>query len=148
MNAKYFTVTVLSVITALFVGCASVQKVKQVQEPAPTPQPAQQQPEKTAAPHKHSKRAPQEGKYLVKKGDSLWKISAKTSVYGDPFEWPLLFKENRDQITDPDLIAVDQELGVKKEFDKSVIDDAKQEAKDTPPYKAHSEPRKELPLKY
>jgi hypothetical protein len=146
MNTKYFIVTVLAVIAALFVGCASVQKAKQAQETMVRPE--QQQTEQQVAVQKHSKRAPREVKYLVKKGDSLWKISAKKSVYGDPFEWPLLFKANRDQIVDPDLIAVNQELGVKKEFDDSVIDDAKQEAKDTPPYKAHSEPRKELPLKY
>jgi hypothetical protein len=136
---------ILSIIAALFAGCASAQKVKQ--EAAIT-QSEQKPVKKQATIQATGKKINKEQKYLVKKGDSLWKISAKSSVYGDPFEWPLLFRANRDQITDPDLIAVNQELGVKKEFDDSLIEDVKQEAKDTPPYKAHSEPRKELPLKY
>jgi hypothetical protein len=106
MKSKYLGLVVLSLSTALFVGCASVQKIK-------TGEPDSQAKADSA-------KAPQaEMKYVVKKGDSLWKISAKSSVYGDPFEWPLLFRANRDQITDPDIIDTNEELGVKKDFDEN-----------------------------
>lgn len=48
----------------------------------------------------------------------------------------------------PDIIDVGQELDVKKDYGQDQVDDAKQKAKDTPPYKPHSTPRKSLPLKY
>ncbi|ROR35076.1 LysM peptidoglycan-binding domain-containing protein [Inmirania thermothiophila] len=43
-------------------------------------------------------------RYTVVRGDSLWKISGREEVYGDPFRWPLIYKRNRDQIRDADLI--------------------------------------------
>ncbi len=86
--------------------------------------------------------------YIVKKGDSLWKIAANPKVYGDAFQWPLLFKQNRDQIQDPDLIEVRQDLGIRKSVSEREIRDAIQKAKDTPPFVPHSTPRKSLPVKY
>src|SRR5579871_3095037 len=44
------------------------------------------------------------GRYLVEKHDCLWTIAAQPRVYDDSFQWPILFKANRDQIQDPDLI--------------------------------------------
>jgi hypothetical protein len=87
-------------------------------------------------------------KYAVQKGDSLWEIAGKSGIYGDAFQWPLLYKSNRDQIEDPDLIGQDQEIDVKKDFTDADIQDAMQKAKDTPAYIKHSAPRKQLPLKY
>ena len=48
--------------------------------------------------------------YLVQKGDSLWKISAKEEIYQDPLKWPIIYNSNRDIIDDPDLIYPDQQL--------------------------------------
>jgi hypothetical protein len=42
--------------------------------------------------------------YTVKPGDSLCQIAAKNSIYGNFWAWPLIYKANRDQIRDPDLI--------------------------------------------
>lgn len=50
--------------------------------------------------------------YTVLSGDSLWGISAQQEVYGNPYWWPLIFKKNLDQIRDPDLISVGQELDI------------------------------------
>ena len=36
--------------------------------------------------------------YTVVRGDNLWNISGKSSIYGDPYQWPLIYKANRDQI--------------------------------------------------
>jgi LysM repeat protein len=86
--------------------------------------------------------------YTVRKGDTLWSISGMSKIYGDPYEWPLLFKANRDTIQDPDLISTEQVLKV----DKGVSDSEKSHARDlsskTPKYKAHSQPRATLPLDY
>jgi nucleoid-associated protein YgaU len=42
--------------------------------------------------------------YTVERGDSLWKISGKERIYGDPVRWPRIYRANRDQIVDPNLI--------------------------------------------
>lgn len=42
--------------------------------------------------------------YSVVKGDNLWNISAKPSIYNNPFEWPLIYKANSSKIKDADLI--------------------------------------------
>lgn len=41
-------------------------------------------------------------------GDTLWDLSAVE--LGDPFRWPLLWKINRDQVVEPDIIEVGQRL--------------------------------------
>ena len=126
------SMTLLAVAGAItMAGCA-----KKVAKPQPTPTPA-------AAPAAESK-----ANYIVKRGDSLWTIADKKSTLGDAFRWPLLFKANRDQITDPDLIEVKQDLSYKKEYSKAEIDEAVQKAKDTPPFVPHAAPRKTLPVKY
>ena len=86
--------------------------------------------------------------YLVRNGDSLWRISSKSSVLGDPFQWPLLFKSNRDQIEDPDLIEVRQDLSYKETYSQAEIREAVSKAYETPPYVAHTKPRRVLPVKY
>jgi hypothetical protein len=87
-------------------------------------------------------------KYDVQKGDTLWKIAAGDIAYGNAFAWPLLFKANRDQIQDPDIIETSQQLNIKMDFTRAQSEDAVQKAKDTPPFIKHSEPRKKLPLMY
>jgi len=52
--------------------------------------------------------------YTVAKGDNLWNISAKDTIYGNPYHWPLIYKANADQIQDPDLIFPGQEFGISR----------------------------------
>ncbi|NWF50049.1 MAG: LysM peptidoglycan-binding domain-containing protein [Ignavibacteriaceae bacterium] len=47
---------------------------------------------------------PKEIMYTVVKGDHLWGIAKKKEHYGNPFAWPMIYKANRDQIKNPDLI--------------------------------------------
>ncbi len=42
--------------------------------------------------------------YMVREGDSLWKIAGREEIYNDPYRWLLLYHANRDQIFLPDLI--------------------------------------------
>jgi nucleoid-associated protein YgaU len=46
--------------------------------------------------------------YKVVRGDHLWGIAKKKEHYGNGFAWPIIYKANRDQIKDPDLIYPDQ----------------------------------------
>ncbi|MBN1814177.1 MAG: LysM peptidoglycan-binding domain-containing protein [Anaerolineae bacterium] len=46
--------------------------------------------------------------YVVKPGDSLSKIAKE--LLGDAARWPEIFELNKDQIKDPNLIHVGQEL--------------------------------------
>ena len=54
--------------------------------------------------------APSSGSYEVVSGDNLWNIAGSSSVYGDPFQWPLIYKANKSIITDADLIEPGQVL--------------------------------------
>lgn len=67
--------------------------------------------------------------YAVVKGDSLWTISGKSEVYGNPYAWPLIYKANSDKIKDADLIFPGQELGVDKAPTQSSMDAATKHAK-------------------
>jgi len=48
--------------------------------------------------------APKEINYTVVKNDNLWNIAKKKEHYANPFAWPVIYKANRDQIKNPDLI--------------------------------------------
>lgn len=65
--------------------------------------------------------------YVVKKGDSLWKISGKSDIYDDPFKWTDIYKANKETISswqnrynavlkegqqEADLIYPDQEFTI------------------------------------
>ena len=50
--------------------------------------------------------------YKVARGDNLWNISKKEQVYDDPYMWPRIYRENKAQIKDPDLIYPNQVLAV------------------------------------
>ncbi len=58
--------------------------------------------------------SPYIGGYLVVSGDSLWSISGQESVYGNPFQWPLIYKANSDHIKDADLIPPGQYFSIPK----------------------------------
>lgn len=50
--------------------------------------------------------------YRVVNGDNLWDISGQASVYGNPYQWPLIYKANMDQIDDADLIYPGQYFNI------------------------------------
>lgn len=131
---KIILISILLFIATYFLGCASRSEVKK---------------DLSVGENVENKtEATRTLKYVVRKGDCLWDIAKKDNIYGDPFQWPLLFKANRDQIEDPDIIEIGQQLDVRKDYSKAEIQDAIQKAKDTPPYVPHKKPRKKLPLKY
>ena len=62
--------------------------------------------------------------YTVVRGDNLWNISGKSSIYGDPYQWPLIYKANRTQIKDPDLIFPGQNFDIDRNATAAEIDAA------------------------
>lgn len=64
--------------------------------------------------------------HVVIKGETLWWIAEYKQVYGDPFQWPLIYKANRNQIKDPDLIYPDQVFKIARqpEIDDEMIAEA------------------------
>jgi LysM repeat protein len=68
------------------------------------------------------------GSYTVVAGDNLWNISGQSTVYGNPYQWPLIYKANSDQIKDADLIFPGQEFSIPS-ASAAEIDAAVQHAK-------------------
>ncbi len=90
-------------VSSFAVGCASTSEEAPPEEPAAVetaPAPVAEEPGMTTM------------NYEVSQGDNLWDISGKPSVYADPYQWPLIFKANSDQIKDADLIYPGQVLTV------------------------------------
>ena len=53
-----------------------------------------------------------EDTYTVVKGDWLSKIAGYSFIYNDISKWPIIYRANRDQIKDPNLIYPDQILKI------------------------------------
>ncbi|HHJ81277.1 MAG TPA: DUF4398 domain-containing protein [Candidatus Tenderia electrophaga] len=73
--------------------------------------------------------APESMTYVVNKNDSLWKIAAKNSVYGDPWLWPLILKNNINQIKTADFISPGLVLNIDKKPSPTDVNTAIQYAK-------------------
>lgn len=67
--------------------------------------------------------------YEVSGGDSLWRIAGKSSVYGNPYQWPLIYKANKAKIKDADLIYPGQIFDVQKSPSSSDVSAAVNHAK-------------------
>lgn len=96
------------------VGCASTQTAPATEpaEPAaaaPAPEPVAAEPAPVAQPS-----APADDSYTVVRGDHLWGISGRLNIYGDPYQWPLIYRANRDRIEDADLIHPGQVLTIRR----------------------------------
>jgi nucleoid-associated protein YgaU len=72
--------------------------------------------------------APRTLQYQVEKGDNLWNIAAKPSVYGNSLWWPLILRSNQDQIHDADVISPGQKLTIELDPEQSLVDLAVQHA--------------------
>ena len=72
--------------------------------------------------------------HVVQAGDSLWKICQEARVYNNPLIWPIVYKANRSQIRDPDLIYPGQKFIIPRELGGEAIDEAALEAKNRGPW--------------
>lgn len=67
--------------------------------------------------------------YTVAQGDSLWSIAGKGQTYGNPYAWPLIYKANKAQIKDADLIFAGQSFSIDTAISGVDMDAAVQHAK-------------------
>ncbi len=67
--------------------------------------------------------------YEVEAGDNLWNISGKSEIYDNPYQWPLIYKANRDKINDADLIYAGQVFDIDRDASSADIDAAVTHAK-------------------
>ena len=164
MNLHLRFLVVAGLTGLLSIGCVSKKRIEGVEVPtepettqvaeappvAPPPPVADvATPEPTAEPTPEpTPEANPCNNYIVVKGDTLWDISGMKLAYHDNFQWPLLFKANRDQIRDPDLIYPKQEFCIRQDFTEQDIKKARKDASDTPVYVPHTKPREVLPLDY
>jgi len=72
--------------------------------------------------------------YDIHRGESLWTIARKEEVYNDPYTWPLLYKENADQIDDADLIYPQQRLRIPAAPSSEEINKAREHARQRGPW--------------
>jgi len=120
-NKNWMKILSLLTIVGLFSACAGPET--KPEEAAPTAAPAEaEKPVETMA-------QPSSDTYLVVRGDSLWKISGKPDIYNNPYQWPLIYKANRDKIKDADLIYPGQELAITRGNSQDDIDAAVNHAK-------------------
>jgi len=81
--------------------------------------------------------------YDVAKGDSLWRIAGKADVYGNPYQWPLIYKANADKIKHADLIYPKQSLDVVKNPTQADADAAVNYAKHRGAWRGHKADKKD-----
>ncbi|MBU1610758.1 MAG: LysM peptidoglycan-binding domain-containing protein [Proteobacteria bacterium] len=68
------------------------------------------------------------GMHTVTKGECLWWISEFKQIYNDPFMWPLIYKANKSQIKNPDLIYPGQSFTVPRAFTLEEVQDSRKMA--------------------
>jgi len=109
-------------------------------EPAPEPEPVQPEKEvvEEVEPTPMEKYDMQYSElplsHEVVKGECLWWIAEYEEIYNDPFMWPLIYKANRNQINDPDLIYPGQVFYIPRTFSLDKLKDSRQSAGAPKPY--------------
>ncbi|MFQ6021254.1 MAG: LysM peptidoglycan-binding domain-containing protein [Acidiferrobacterales bacterium] len=130
-------VMLVGIVLAVASGCAT-KPVEQAPEPDTPPAAKEAMPEPEPQPEPEPMVTPtpaaepemrvveEEGltTYTVVSGDNLWDISSYRVIYGNPYQWPLIYKANTDQIDDADLIFPNQVLVIPRDSSASEIDAA------------------------
>ena len=111
----------VAVVAFAVVGCASTEPTKETKEETKA---AEVQPAAPAAPTRKA-----DDTYNVVRGDHLWGISSKPKIYGNPYQWPLIYKANRSQIADADLIKPGQVFTIDRNASAGAVDAAIRHAK-------------------
>ena len=111
----------------LAAGCATQTEP----EPEATPPPAEtkapeQQPVAEAPP---TVTPAASSDYTVQKGDNLWNIAGRSDIYGNAFQWPLIYRTNQAKIRDADLIFPGQQFNIDRNPSSADVDSAVRHAK-------------------
>ncbi|MDH5407489.1 MAG: LysM peptidoglycan-binding domain-containing protein [Gammaproteobacteria bacterium] len=105
----------LLLTTAVMFGCSGAAQEEPTKEETP-------QVTKTETPSASSQ-------YQVERGDSLWGISGRSNIYANPYQWPLIYKNNTARIKDADLIYPGQVFDINTDPSASEVSAAINHAK-------------------
>ena len=67
--------------------------------------------------------------YTVQKGDNLWNIAGRADIYGNSYQWPLIYRTNQAKIRDADLIFPGQQFSIDRNPSSSDVSMAVHHAK-------------------
>jgi LysM repeat protein len=81
---------------------------------------------------KPPKERPLQAYHTVKRGETLPQIAAQSDVYNDYRLWPLLYRANRDQISDPRHIWPGQVLRIPRNLSREELSEARRYAQEKP----------------
>lgn len=76
------------------------------------------------------KEIPPAAVHTVKRGETLPQIAALADVYGDSSLWPLLYRANRDQISNPAVLWPGQVLRIPRNLDRNDLNEARKFSSD------------------
>ena len=107
---------ILLVMAASIIGCTGATEQEETPEPVKA----------TVAP---TATMQSDSNYQVERGDSLWAISGKAEIYANPYQWPLIYKNNTSKIEDADLIYPGQIFAIENNPSSSDTSAAIQHAK-------------------
>lgn len=71
-------------------------------------------------------------RHTVKRGETLPQIAALPEVFGDSTLWPLIYRANRDQISNPAVLWPGQDLRIPRNSDRGDINEARRFAAEHP----------------
>lgn len=124
MIQRISSLTLITVLAATLVACATTKK----EEPAPAPEPAPAAAAPAPAPEPTAV-STLPANYEVQRGDHLWGIASQPRIYGNPYAWPLIYKANSAKIKDADLIHPGQNFDINRNASTGDIDAAVRHAK-------------------
>lgn len=67
----------------------------------------------------------------VSVGETLFSLSSRSDIYGEPFLWPLIYRANRDQIKDPRQIFEGQLFTIPRDKTEPELEAARREARES-----------------
>lgn len=141
---KRYIILTLLLLALISFGCAKKpappepappQIEAKVEPPAPAPEPAPTAPPPPTARELYERNyAMLPSTHTVVRGECLWWIAEYRQIYNDPFMWPLIYKANRDQIRNPDLIYPGQVFQIPREFQMNALKENRRMAGAPRPY--------------
>lgn len=67
--------------------------------------------------------------YIVEEGDTLWEIAKKAEIYGNRYQWPIIYDANRDILDDySGTLEAGSKLIIPRNISASEIEEAKRRA--------------------
>ncbi|MHB8454619.1 MAG: LysM peptidoglycan-binding domain-containing protein [Acidiferrobacterales bacterium] len=128
--AEGLKASLLVMMVATLGACATTHKAEPAQTPAEGPAATAPAAEAPAASAEETKQSSMASSYEVARGDCLWTIAGQSQIYGNPYEWPLIYKANSGKITSgPDLIYPGQSFDIEHNASSADVDQAMHFAK-------------------